>query len=695
MAKRKSVQSRSKNLPFKPRARMLLLLGDQLIRDSGIAVFELVKNAYDADATEVTVELNDVDDAKAGRIIIEDNGCGMDWDTVVNVWLEPGTDYRERQKEEGERTPKFHRFPLGEKGVGRFAAHKLGRKVKLITKTRSSPEVTVEVDWTQFGSKKYLSETNVKVAEGAAKHFDGKKESGTRIEVSDLSEALARGVVRQIQRAVTSICSPFKEPSKFTAALTITPDSSQLAGLLDIDKALESAPYRATCLVDGDVLMYDYEFQPLPGMDRVSGRKEKDRKFHVPLVDLFNKDQIKENIGPIFIEFRIFDLDSQVLQFAQSDRKGLRDFLKYNGGVRVYRDGVRVYDYGEVGNDWLSLGVRRVNHPTRHVTSNQMIGAVHIDGATSRGLVEKTNREGFIEDSNYELFRDLISFALAQIEFERNRDKERIRNAYSSKALREPVLGEVATLKSELKKYPNVETTLIPLIDSIEEQYVRMRDQLLTAAGSGLTLTVVIHEVEKAIKSLSRAIERKSPISELKEIAIHLNELIEGLTYLTRKSGRKVEEFSNLIRQAQFNTNYRTRAHGIQVFNGTETGNPDPQVKCTRRLIIATLMNLIDNSIFWLNTKGKKDKRLYLGASLEIPGGPVLFVADNGPGFQDPPELLVEPFMTRRPDGMGLGLHIANEIKKVHVVRLIFPEREDLGLDKLYTGAIVGLQFKK
>ena len=693
MATGKTVQSRSENLPFKPRARMLLLLGEQLIRDPGIAVFELVKNAYDADATEVTVELNKVDDAKTGRIIIEDDGCGMDWDTVVNVWLEPGTDFREKQKAKGKRTPKFHRFPLGEKGVGRFAAHKLGRKVKLITKTLSSPEVIVEVDWTEFGSRKYLSETNVHVSQGPPTHFVGKG-SGTRIEVSDLREPMARGTIRQIQRAVTSICSPFKEPSEFIAVLKVTPDSSQLAGLLNIDKALESAPYLATCLIDGDVLTYDYKFIPLPGMDRLSGRVEKDRKFNVPLVDLFNKTQIEEKIGPILIEFRIFDLDSQVLQFAVSDKKGLREFLKFNGGVRVYRDGVRVYDYGEVGNDWLSLGVRRVNHPTRHVTSNQLIGAVHLQGSTSRGLVEKTNREGFIEDLNYELFRDLISFALTQIEFERNRDKERIRSAYSSKVLREPVLGEVTRLKSELKKSPHIETALLPLVESIEDQYVRMRDQLLTAAGTGLTLSVVIHEVEKAINGLSTAVERSSPITELKEIATHLKELIEGLTYLTRKSGRKVEPFSNLIRQAQFNTNYRTRAHGIQVFNGTESGDPDPQVKCTRRLIIATLMNLIDNSIFWLNTKGTKDKRIYLGGSSEIAGGPVLFVADNGPGFQDPPELLVEPFMTRKPEGMGLGLHIANEIMKVHGGRLIFPERGDLGLDASYCGAIVGLQFK-
>jgi nitrogen fixation/metabolism regulation signal transduction histidine kinase len=204
----------------------------------------------------------------------------------------------------------------------------------------------------------------------------------------------------------------------------------------------------------------------------------------------------------------------------------------------------------------------------------------------------------------------------------------------------------------------------------------------------------VIHEVEKAIKGLSRAVERNSPIAELQGLATHLDELIEGLTYLTRKSGRKEEAFSLLIKQALFNTSYRLREHGIQVFNGTELGGLDPKVICTRRLIIASLMNLIDNSIFWLNTKGSRDKRVYLGASRDIVGGPVLFIADNGPGFQDPPEVLVEPFMTRRPEGMGLGLHIANEIMKVHEGRLIFPERSDLGIDELYSGAIVGLQFK-
>src|SRR6185437_14991203 len=126
---------------FKPRARLLLLLGDQLIRDPGIAVFELVKNAFDADSAVATVTMSRVDDPSRGQIVVEDSGVGMEADTVSNVWLEPGTDIRIKQKDKGEPTAKYKRIPIGEKGVGRFAAHKLGNRIKLITRAAKSQEV--------------------------------------------------------------------------------------------------------------------------------------------------------------------------------------------------------------------------------------------------------------------------------------------------------------------------------------------------------------------------------------------------------------------------------------------------------------------------------------------------------------------------------------------------------------------------
>src|SRR6266478_707970 len=103
---------------FQPRARLMLLLGDQLIRDGGIAVFELVKNAYDADARRCLVTLNNVHLASdEATVQVQDNGSGMDIGTVKNIWLAPGTRNRLTQREgrditKPQRSPRFHRLPL-------------------------------------------------------------------------------------------------------------------------------------------------------------------------------------------------------------------------------------------------------------------------------------------------------------------------------------------------------------------------------------------------------------------------------------------------------------------------------------------------------------------------------------------------------------------------------------------------------
>ncbi len=679
---------------FRPRARMLLLLGDQLIRDAGIAVFELAKNAYDADATYVRVTIEHPTDLEKGRVSVEDDGCGMTYDQVVSVWLEPGTDYRSLQKEAGVRTPKFNRLPLGEKGVGRFAAHKLGRKVQLTTRSVGEDEVVVEVDWDTFQKARYLSDAQVSVIRRQPEVFLGES-TGTRIEVAALREAVSRGLVRQVQRAITSLCSPFKEPSEFRAELVVRPDASILHGILTMDRILDLAPYRATCLIDDGFLTYDYEFRPYRGMDRIEGRTLSGKTLVVPGGgDFFLRELFTSQIGPILIEVRAFDLDAHSLDFGVSDKKGFKDFLRANGGFRVYRDGVRVYDYGEPGNDWLGLGTERANAPQKRVGNNQVIGAVHLSGQSSNGLVEKTNREGFIENEAVNYLQSLVGFAIQQITTERNGDKLRLRSVYAKAKRTEKVLTELIDLRGILDSMPEaVKAEVVPAVDELEKQYLEMRDRLLTAAGSGLALTVVIHEVEKAIRSLVVAIERKASLPELKNISDHMAELIEGLTYLTRKSGRKKESFSKLASQAAMNVGYRLRAHDIALELGFEQGATDLTVVCTRRLILATLMNLIDNSIYWMSNKGGTDKRIYIGSTNDLRGGPALIVADTGPGFSDPPDLLVEPFVTRKPEGMGLGLHIADQVMQAHDGRIVFPEDGEVDLPSVYTGAVVALKF--
>jgi signal transduction histidine kinase len=683
---------------FKPRARMLLLLGDQLIRDPGVAVFELVKNAFDADSPNAVVTMTRVSNPSHGSIVVEDSGTGMDLSRVTNVWLEPGTDFRLKQKHEGEVTPVFKRVPIGEKGVGRFASHKLGKHIRLITRMRGKDEIVVEIDWEKdFSGKKYLDQVEVSVTERKPVVFRGDK-TGTRIEIEQLRDTWSRGMVRDLARSVHSICSPFDKTGEFNAELRMDDHEDWLSGLLDVKEVFKYSLFNAKCELNGSALNYKYNFTPYPGMELVEPRTVKQKDLPLKMAKSSGViDLDSHNIGRVVIDLYIFDREPRVLELGQiSDKKGLKEFLDESGGVRVYRGGIRVYDYGERGNDWLGLGGRRVNVPAKRLSNNLIVGAVTLDPVDSidldedRGLIEKTNREGFVENSDFESFRDAVAIAIQNIETERNIDKTIIRKAYSPKRLREPVLEDLSELR-ELVEKKEMTKELGPYLDRIEADFTAIRDKFLTSASAGLSLSVVIHEVEKGVAELVKAVQSDKASDRIKTLAKHLADLIEGFASLVRRSGSHREKASSMIAQALFNIELRLKGHGITAT--IESKRADFEVKCSRRLVVSTIMNLIDNSIYWLDTTGKKSKSIYLGTSDELSAGPAIIVGDNGPGFIDPPEYLIEPFITRKPDGMGLGLHIASEVMKAQKGQLIFPEPDDLDLPSSITGAVVALVF--
>ncbi len=677
---------------FRPRARLLELLGDQLIRDPGIAVFELVKNAYDADASKVTVAMLDIEDPEHSRIVITDDGTGMSVDTVERVWLEPGTDYRANQRARGIRTSRYRRLPLGEKGIGRFAVHKLGRSITLVTRARGRNEVIVEIDWDAFEKTKYLKDAHVEITERVPEVFEG-DETGTKIEVRRLRHQWSRGMVRSVARAITSITSPFKTNDTFKPRLRLSPNPGWLEGLLTSEQVLDFALFHVKASIDGQVLSYEYNFRPYAQMTRVEKRRAR-KAMKLPPVRRGEPapDLAPFAIGAVGLELYIFDLEPATLSLGVSDKRGLREFLSQNGGVRVYRDGIRVYDYGEIGNDWLELGGRRVNQPTRRLSNNIVLGVVSLDLAASTDLVEKTNREGFVEDEAFDAFRSAVQSAVDQITVERNLDKQRIRLAYSTQAERRHIVlvDAVSDLRDQLRQKGQDE--LIPYLDRIERDYVDMRDRLLTAAGAGLGLAMVIHEAEKGIRELQRVVRGDGSQEQIRELTLHLAELIDGLTYLTRRSGETTEKASVLVRNAVFNTSYRLRAHNVTLINGFNDEN-DFTVRCTRRLLVSSLMNLIDNSLYWLEVRNPARRLIYVGPSRDLKGGPAIVVADNGPGFQDPPDFLTEAFVSRKPDGMGLGLHLASEVMAGQGGRVAFPEDGDVELPPGLDGAIVALVF--
>ncbi len=689
----KSVQK-----PFKPKAKLLLELGDQLIKDEGIALFELVKNAYDADATSVEIEMQNADSLGKGEIIIVDNGVGMIMDTVLGVWLEPGTDFRQKQFKNGTNTKKFKRVPLGEKGIGRFGAHKLGKKIELITRAQGNNEIIVEVDWEEFEKDEYLENVQIAVKERKPVIFTGSK-TGTSIKISSLRTTWNRGAVRDLYRAVNSICSPVQAPDSFKASLKLSDKdkSDWLDNLFSWKEALRYRLFHAICTMDGDKLKYSYEFLPWEVMNKVT--KRKDTK-EIKMIDVEEKtkppiDLNQHKIGKVTLELNIYDLETEILSIATGmDKTGFRDFLKFNGGIRVYRDGIRVYDYGEPGNDWLELGTRRVNLPTERMSNNIVLGQVNLSRLISTDLIEKTNREGFVENNAVKALRKAIVFAITQIESERNKDKLRLRAAYSGKdKKREPVLDDLADLRKKLEKKKLIKE-LGPDLLKIENNFKDIKEKLLTSAGAGLSLSIVIHEIQKIIAELKAITIKDHMGKRIKHLVQHLSDLTEGYAMLIRQEGKVSVKASELIKQSEFNVDYRLKAHGIEIINQVNSKN-DFKIKCSRRLIVGAIMNLIDNSIWWLENKKPTKKYLFLSTSQELKEGPAIIIGDNGSGLMDDLEYMVQPFFTRKPDGMGLGLHIVDEVMKVHRGKVKILQPGDIRIPKEINGAVLALIFPK
>ena len=139
----------SEQLKIRPYARLLTMLGDQLIKNELIALVELIKNSYDADASWVKVSfLNFTEDyslTPTSKIIIEDDGCGMNADILRKHWLNPATPDKLKRKTENPKTQKG-RILQGEKGIGRFAIFKLGKKITITTRRQKQNSDGIFID---------------------------------------------------------------------------------------------------------------------------------------------------------------------------------------------------------------------------------------------------------------------------------------------------------------------------------------------------------------------------------------------------------------------------------------------------------------------------------------------------------------------------------------------------------------------
>ena len=700
--------------PFKMTARVLAHLGEDLIKDESIALLELVKNSYDAGATKCVVDFNFDIFGSLIEISISDNGSGMSLDTIENIWLVIGTDNKKNRLI----SHRQGRLPLGEKGIGRLGVHKLGNDIKLYSKHSDENEVYVSIDWSQLAESKDIDDFKIEYGYSSDSHFFD-KQTGTKIIVRNLKGEWNRRKLRSVFRDLTTLNSPFSEKSD-SFEVVVSSNSNVFSGLPNLEAIKNAGLYYGHCTLEGSIITeFSYEFKPWNVLDKIKSRSltalDEYEKVLIHNVEVETEtgkvvkrekrlDLNEYNIGRVQFDVIMYEKDSSVFSLLNVEKKGLNDYLKENSGIRVYRDNMRVFDYGEPGNDWLSIDKRRLSRSGGSISNSLLLGSVMLDRISSYGLREKTNREGFIEDEAYFAFVDAISYVMDLFIQQRNQDRMNLMSIYKTgKNVTEPVIGDLSEVISIVKeKVPDEKDQhqILTYLYRIESQYNEVRDTLIHSASIGINLGGAIHELEKQMAALKSCAEAGN-IFKVKEIIPVLETIIANYSSMMLKSEIQKFNVSQIVGKVIEYNRFRFQDHAIRLFSNYK--KVDFMAKLSKTETISALTNLVDNSIYWVCRSRIEDRMIYLYVTESFREGFVtVVVCDNGPGFKIAPELAVRAFVSGKPlnAGMGFGLYITHETMKQlngHMDILSNCDIElpskivDKGIDK----AIVALSFPK
>ncbi len=667
-----------KQIHFNPKARLVKILGEQLIKDSTVGLIELIKNSYDADSVEVDIKMYSLNKPEA-IITIRDKGDGMDLDVFLNKWMNPFHGHKEKQKKNNIRTA-LGRLPLGEKGVGRFAAQQIGNHLIIISKKENSDEeLYVEINWKDFEAEdKDLDEVKVNYEIREAQYFN-KEEKGTYLAISDFEGKpnFKENDIKKISTTLRRMKSPFKGAEDFDVNLSFIDCPEVFSRYADLSSSniLNKAPYKFSAIVnENGKIDYEFEFNmPNYKKDKIVSSIEVSR---VTKLDLFS-DII---VGDFFVNFHYFSKDANELRAMNIEKSEIVEWA----GVSVYRDGIRVLPYGEKGNDWLGLDNRRIQRYER-IGNDLVIGLVEIDQAINPTLKDKTNREGLIENEYYDKFRSLVLGAFLIFESEIQKHKKVI-TPNKSKTTIEKIDSKVTSINKDIKdlevgrnisthtiqnlekKVLEFQTEINDTIEILEKE----KDQLSNLAGTGLTVERMTHEFSRLVNSALFSLTRlKTFIDTADEnVLTETNAIDNALTalkneirllgpmlYVNKASKEKELDITQIIKNTITLQEHSFKKNNVKY----EVIGDSFKIKMREGACMQVFDNLIDNAIFWCtrNTEQKEKK-----VKIVIDGlNNAVFVSDSGTGVPERfKNNIFDPFFSMKENGRGLGLFIAKEI---------------------------------
>ncbi|MBN8783058.1 MAG: ATP-binding protein [Terrimonas ferruginea] len=670
---------------FRPRARIIKTIGEELISNDNVAVVELVKNSYDAESPIVEVTFNgEVKEKLEGKkakkyiakgnasLVIYDEGKGMDFTTVESAWMEPATNFKKKENNQNS----LRKF-TGEKGIGRFASAKLASELELITKQENGDEeIVVKFNWDDFSNEEnYLEKIQV---EWEIRKANEIRKKGTILKLLNLNNDWDEDKIRELRVTLSRLLNPIVPTEDFLISLNLPEGLDEnLDGTIERPETLNKPDYYIKGGISEDGRPENFIF-----FSKNKGGEE-------PLVfsekEFLLKDPPRKSLtGKFSFEFRIWNRDdlAKLSKEINSTVKNVKKDLDDLSGISIYRDNVRVLPYGNKNNDWARLDIRRVNNPTLRLSNNQIVGYISIGLDSNPLLKDQSNREGIVEGQALEDLQELIKLILNEVEQRRysERPRENDNQNISQDSLFEKFsLRSISTLVKE--KIPENKQ----IIEAVEKKDVEIKESIIKVqevisryrrlTTLGQLIDAVVHDGGNYLNKID--VQATLLTKEMRKVEINKEKIsqhianIQSLRKDFAQLFRRIEPFGGrkrgrprkIILEDVIRNQFMLYHTDLEKLNITYIV-PDSQNSVTmdEAELGIIFMNLIQNSIYWLeNIDG--ERKIAVEVDRSNSDELSIVFSDSGPGIKDGTEINVfEPYFSTKPDGIGLGLSIVGEL---------------------------------
>ncbi|KQN82922.1 hypothetical protein ASE90_09140 [Sphingomonas sp. Leaf67] len=688
------------------------------------------------EANELIAALRDADNKRefvaalreANRIDVDDDGTGMSEATLERVYLTIGTGERARERDlQASRPPvegEEDHVILGEKGLGRLSAMRLGDSMEVITATAADPTWNVlNINWNDFADAgdEDISSIDVKPEVGAKKDAD---RHGTLVRVTALTSVWTYDKLDALAREhFSKLVDPFsrrKLPLKLTfnaISVEIPPFSSFI-----LDHA--HGVFNAT-------LEWDKWGRPvLSGMMDYRLRKRR-RPFEFKGVEISTlageaSAETLKRMGAFKLE--VYWFNRRVLKKIEGigDLAAVRRLLaSWAGGVSLYRDGYRVNPYGGPKDDWLDLDRDAFSTSGFKLNRGQIVGRALISKAGNKYLVDQSNREGLKDTPEKEAFVSLLGATMeyfrgfvVQVDDEINRanrvkatdalDRFRAEDARLEEIT--PALLALLQLSPEGRRLSKqVREAIASLreaasdVETASRASEQERGRVMHLASVGLLIEILAHELYRATAGGLKTIASARTSSDPKMTGIQLRVLDAQLRTLQKRL-KVLDPLSTNARQTKEEFDLgdwvtdivegfaaqNSRA-GIEFETSVSPRGSHRKVRAVKGMFVQIVENLLSNSVYWIKQQDKYERSVVepegdgpIGTVrvLVEPNEGRVTVTDDGPGIpEDRRELVFEPFFTtkKQKQGRGLGLYIGREIAAYHGASLTLGDADDDG----------------